>query len=259
LEPTDKLFNLSTRADAGMGALLAGFIIEGDPGSNKCVVLRGRGQSMNLPDTLDKLQDPTLRLKQGLTTLDYSDDWESHPSAPIIRGLGMAPTDPSESALYQCLSPGRYLAVFQGKSGTAPGIGIVEVFDVDSGTPYLFNISTRARVGPGAQVMSGGFIINGNSPRRVLIRGRGPSVRVEDPLRDPLLILRQGPTVLQENDNWREASNWRDVEATGAAPEADADSAILITLEPGAYTAQVRAADNVYGGIAIVEVIDLTQ
>jgi len=253
----NELFNISTRADIGNGvySAVAGFIISGN--TDKCVVVRGRGPSVNVGQTL--LADPILTLKSGSTTIGENDNWADHETAAIVEALGRAPTDPLDSAFYICLAPGPYTALLKGTLGTTRGIGIVEVIDVDQGTPFLANISTRAQVKTGARRVVAGFIIEGSQSREVLIRGRGPTVNVSNAtlLADPLLQLRVGPTVLALNDNWGEADNAAAIEATGQAPGDPSEAAILITLQPGAYTVFLEPADGV-PGIGIIEVLDQT-
>src|SRR3954451_10524568 len=117
------------------------------------------------------------------------------------------------------------------------------------------------RVQGGDKVLIGGFIITGNDPKKVIIRGIGPSLSgVPGVLSDPTLELHQGDTTLAVNDNWKVASNGSsqqaEVEATTVPPTNDAESAIVMTLAPGSYTA-VLAGKNGRTGVAMVEVYDL--
>lgn len=253
----NELYNISTRADIGNGlnSAVAGFIINGD--TDKCVVVRGRGPSVAVNQTL--LADPILTLKSGSTTIGENDNWADHETAAIVQALGKAPTEPLDSAFYICLAPGPYTALLKGTVGTTRGIGIVEVIDVDQGTPFLANISTRALVKTGARRVVAGFIIEGSQSREVLIRGRGPTVNVNNAtlLADPQVQLRVGATVLALNDNWGEAVNAAEISATGQAPQDPAEAAILITLQPGAYTVFLEPADGV-PGLGIIEVLDQT-
>jgi hypothetical protein len=124
------------------------------------------------------------------------------------------------------------------------------------------NLSTRMRVQTGDNVGIGGFIIAGNAPKQVLIRAIGPSLTrfgITDPLLDPLLEL-HGPgsfaTIL--NNNWRDTQE-QEIQATGIPPTNDFESAILVTLNPGAYTAIVKGNPPNPSGVALVEVYDLNQ
>lgn len=121
----------------------------------------------------------------------------------------------------------------------------------------LLNISTRLQVLTGDKVLIGGFIITGTDPKKVIIRGIGPSLSgVGVTLADPMLELHQGSNTLALNDDWR--ANQVEVEATGLPPSNDLESAIVVTLNPGAYTAILQGKNN-GTGVGIVEVYDLNQ
>ena len=126
----------------------------------------------------------------------------------------------------------------------------------------LLNISSRARVLTDDNVVIAGFIINGTDPKRVLIRGIGPSLSgVGVALSDPTLELHQGSTTIVTNDNWKTRSDGTsqqaEIEATTIPPTNDLESAIVMTLNPGAYTA-ILAGKNGATGVGLVEVFDLT-
>jgi hypothetical protein len=134
-----------------------------------------------------------------------------------------------------------------------------EVFDVDQSASKLVNISARAKVGAGARRVVGGFAIQGDVPRTVLIRGRGPSMNINVPtIEDPFVTLTQGGNVIEFNDNWGDAANAADISATGLAPSDPSESAILMTLNPGAYTLQLETVTG-DPALGIMEVIDLTD
>jgi hypothetical protein len=109
----------------------------------------------------------------------------------------------------------------------------------------------------------GGFIITGSDPKKVIVRGMGPSLSVNGPLVDPILELHQGDMTLVTNDNWKinnqtGQSQEAEVRATTIAPSNDLESAIVATLSPGSYTA-VLAGKNGGTGVGLVEVYDLAQ
>jgi hypothetical protein len=128
----------------------------------------------------------------------------------------------------------------------------------------LLNISTRMRVLTGEQVLIAGFIITGSDPKDVIIRGIGPSLSqfFAGVLADPTLDLFQGNTLLESNDNWKVRSDGSSqqatVAATGIPPSNDLESAIVRTLQPGAYTAILRGKGDTTG-IGVVEAYDLNQ
>lgn len=129
----------------------------------------------------------------------------------------------------------------------------------------LANISTRAFVQTGDNVLIGGFIITGNEAKKVIIRGIGPSLAnaaVAVALADPTLELHQGSTTLATNDNWKVrpdgASQQVEIEATTIPPTNDLESALVATLDPGTYTAILRGKNN-GTGVGLIEVYDLAQ
>ncbi|PYJ09852.1 MAG: hypothetical protein DMF06_08520 [Verrucomicrobia bacterium] len=127
------------------------------------------------------------------------------------------------------------------------------------------NISTRLPVGTGQGALIGGLIIQGATPKNVIIRAIGPSLPVAGALQDPVLELHDATgAIVANNDNWRStqigglltSAQSIDIQASAVAPSNDAESAIVALLNPGAYTAVVRGANNATG-IAVVEAYDL--
>lgn len=125
-------------------------------------------------------------------------------------------------------------------------------------SPQLLNLSTRLQVQADPGELIGGFIVTGTEAKRVIIRGLGPSLGqfVSGALADPILELYQGSVLLMTNDNWKE--NQAEIEATGLPPGHDLESAIVRTLDPGAYTAVLRGKNDT-SGIGLVEAYDLDQ
>jgi uncharacterized repeat protein (TIGR01451 family) len=125
------------------------------------------------------------------------------------------------------------------------------------------NISTRARVESGENVLIGGFIITGDEPKKVIVRALGPSLNVDgtpvpDRLADPVLEL-HGPngSLIVSNDDWKQTQQ-QQIEATTLAPTDDRESAIVATLQPDAYTAVLSGKDGATG-VALVEAYDLSK
>lgn len=149
---------------------------------------------------------------------------------------------------------GRYLA-----APTALGIRLIPT--VSTGTANLANISTRAAVQGGNNVLIGGFIIQGLDAKQLVIRALGPSLsnaQIANPLPDPVLELHEGSTnaVITSNNDWQSAPNATQIPPAFRPTDAR-ESVILITLQPGSYTAVVSGNNN-DTGIALVEVYDLT-
>ncbi len=249
------LVNIATRGQVltGNDVLIGGFIIGGS--APKTVVVRARGPSLAALGVANALVNPSLRLMSGGTVLYDNDDWQTMPNAALLQASGFAPSNSLESAVMATLNPGPYTAIMSG-SGGGTGIGIIEIFEVDHPEVPLINIATRGQVLAGEQVMIGGFIIQGNGPQQVVVRARGPSLAtlgVAGTLADPVLQLFKGQALIATNDNWSTASNAAQVQASGFAPSNLQESAILITLDPGAYTAIVTGAGNTTG-VGIFEV-----
>ena len=127
-------------------------------------------------------------------------------------------------------------------------------------TARQLNISTRARVQTGDNILIGGFIVSGPQSKRVIIRALGPSLvwsGVPGPLQNPTLELRDSVSddALATNDDWRQTQR-DEIQATGVAPADERESAIVMTLPPGDYTALVRGKEGTTG-IGLVEVYDL--
>jgi sugar lactone lactonase YvrE len=139
-------------------------------------------------------------------------------------------------------------------------------FMVLAPTDQLLNIATRLGVGTGGNVLIAGFIVTGQDPKTVLIRGIGPSLTgagVPNALANPTLELHQGNTTLATNDNWKRSdqtgqSQEAAIRATTVPPKNDLESAILVTLNPGAYTA-ILGGKNATTGVGLVEVYDLAR
>jgi hypothetical protein len=243
-----KPVNIATRmrVETGDNALIAGFIITGS--APKKVIIRGIGPSLPFGGTI---ADPTLELDAGIRT---NDNWRTDQEQEIT-ATTIPPSSNLESAIVATLDPGPHTAILRGKGDTS-GIGVVEVYDLDSGgLTQLANIATRGQVQTGDNVMIGGFIIGGNYSARVLIRAIGPSLPLSGALQDPTLELVDKNGNRISNDNWRDTQE-SVINATTIPPTHDNEAAIVAMLVPDAYTAIVRGKDDTTG-IAVVEAYNL--
>ena len=254
-----RLVNISTRGQVqtGYNVMIGGFIIGGS--TPKKVLIRAVGPTLANYGVTGVLADPMLELHRSSdnSIIASNDDWGSASNAAEITATTLAPVNSKESAILIALDPGAYTAIVTGKNA-GTGVGIVEVYEIDHPEIPLINISTRGRVEIGDSVMIGGFIIQGNSPQTVLIRAVGPNLLnygVTGVLADPMLELHRSSdgAVIATNDNWGTASNAAAIAATGLAPVDPKESAILITLQPGAYTAIVSGSGG-GTGVGIIEV-----
>src|SRR6266480_2289129 len=127
-------------------------------------------------------------------------------------------------------------------------------------TAYLANISTRALVQTGNNVLIGGFIISGTGPKKLVMRALGPTLSsfgVPGALQNPTLgLYNAAGALISFNDNWGDAPNKQQIIDAHLAPPNAAEPAILATLDPGNYTAIVRGVNNTTG-VALVEGYDI--
>ena len=250
-----RLANISTRMQVLTGAdvLIGGFIIGGSQA--KTVVVRARGPSLTQAGVPGALANPVLQLFSGATQIAVNDNWQEAANQAALFASGFAPSDPFEAAILTSLAPGAYTGIVTGFGG-GTGVGIIEVFEVDLPQVPLVNIATRGAVLTGADVMIGGFIIQGDAPRTVIIRARGPSLAdagVPGVLANPLLQLFAGASQIAVNDNWGDGPDAAAIQSAGFAPSHALESAIRVTLAPGAYTAIVTGAGGATG-VGIIEV-----
>jgi hypothetical protein len=210
------------------------------------------------------LADPLLELHgpAGFATVT-NNNWMDDPvQMAAILATGLAPTNNLEAAIDATLNPGAYTGVVRG-NGNTTGIGLVEVYDLSQAVlAKLANISTRALVGTGNDIVIAGFILgNHNGATQIVIRGIGPSLAafgVANALANPALELRDSNAALLLSNN-----DWQDdpvqaarLTAAGLAPTNPLESGIAITLSPGQYTALLTGQGNTTG-VGVVEVYDL--
>src|SRR5213595_1227343 len=118
------------------------------------------------------------------------------------------------------------------------------------------NLSTRMVVQTGDNVLIGGFIVYGSGQKKIAVRAMGPSLPVAGKLSDPLLELHDGTgATIASNDNWR-SSQETEIIAVGLAPASDLESALIATINPGAYTVVVKGAGSATG-VGLMEIYDL--
>jgi hypothetical protein len=275
--PIPRLVNISARArvsakDAN-GATIAGFVVTGtDP---KPILIRAIGPGLAKFGLADALSDPRLTLYDSANHVTAANAGWNDNAAVAAAGAsaGAFALEPGskDAAILATLAPGAYTAQVQSEDSS--GTVLVEVYDVTANasvpTKQLVNLSTRGVVGVGTDALIGGFVVSGDEPKRILIRAVGPGLStygVTDVLMDPVLTLYNDKgSMIAANDNWSaqvapatEADIQAAASATGAFPLASGsgDSALVLTLEPGAYTAVVTGVANT-GGNALVEVYEL--
>jgi hypothetical protein len=253
--------NLSTRGLVSVGdnVLIGGFIISGT--NPKSIVLRALGPSLSSFGLSDVLTDPVLSVYNSSGTLIASNDnWQSDANHFILEANGLAPANLLESATVQTLVPGAYTVIVTGKDPT-PGIGLVELYDLSPlSNSTLGNMSTRGSVGTADDVLISGFIVGDVGSSTVVVRALGPSLTafgVSGVLSDPTLtIYDSNGTAIATNDNWQDNINAIDIQKNGLAPPNPSESALVLHLPAGKYTAIVSGA-NGSTGVALAEVYTL--
>ncbi len=277
-----RLINLSVNVDinASNPTIIAGFVISGNSSQN--VLLRAVGPSLTSLGVTNALAKPTLKLFKGQVQQNENSGWGGGSElVDTFARLGAFPlaAGSADAALLVTLAPGAYTIVVS-DLGTAGGTVLAEVYDAQANpppadSPHLINLSARGVVSAG-QFITGGFVITGSTAKQVLIRGIGPGLTAQNvtgALANPAITLNQitggTATVIARNDDWSTpvsvsnaypAASATEISAAATATGAfaltagSADSAILITLAPGVYTAQVGGADS---GAAMVEVYEV--
>jgi hypothetical protein len=275
------LSNLSVRSSAGNGAqtLIAGFAIEGS--GTKAVLLRGDGPALAQFGVAGELPDPVLGLF-GATgeELASNSEWGGSPALSGVFsqvGAFALPADSLDAALYLPLDAGPYTAQVSSTSGDT-GVALVEVYDADQGSASsrFVNLSARSEVGTGSQALIAGFHIVGSGTEILLVRGVGPALSeygVTGLLSNPQLTLFDSSgKAVASNAGWGNAPVLGDspvaAVVSGATSEmfsqvgafalgaASPDCALVASLPPGAYTANVSGVNGTTG-VALVEIYEV--
>jgi hypothetical protein len=246
------------QVQVGANVGIGGFIITGS--TPKHVLLRAIGPSLTGSSIPGALADPVLELHgPGAFVTITNDNWRDTQEAEI-QATGIPPTNNLESAIDATLAPGNYTAIVKGKNNTS-GVALVEVYDLHQSVGKLANISTRAFVGTGSDIVIAGFILGNNGGNdRIAVRGLGPSLTsagLSNVLADPVLELRDSNGVLRaSNNDWQDnPAQAAELTAAGLAPTNNLESGIASTLPPGAYTALLAGLNN-GTGLGLVEVYD---
>jgi hypothetical protein len=247
------------RVQTGDNVGIGGFIITGT--ATKHVLIRGIGPSLvGVPNAL---ADPMLELHgPGSFVTVTNNNWRDDPmQEALIEATGIAPTNDFESAIDARLVPGAYTAIVRGNGNTS-GVGLVEVYDLSpTAASKLGNISTRAFVNTGDDIVIAGFILGGSSNNdRVALRGIGPSLTglgVPNALANPTLQLRDsnGALLIANNDWLDDPAQAAELTAAGLALTNTLESGIAAALPPGLYTALLGGFNNT-SGVGLVEVYD---
>jgi len=281
-----RLVNISCRAAVGTGGniLIAGFVVGGQGTSGTLpVLIRGTGPALAGFGVAGALSDPQLQLYRSnpdgsSTLLQTNTGWSGNSSITAedsaVGAFALTNSSSKDSALYvPNLQPNSYTSQIAGASGDT-GVSLAEIYDATpAGTytpasPRIINISARVQVGTGGNILIAGFVIGGSTSKTVLVRASGPALvpfGVPGTLPDPQLNLyRSNPdgssTLLRSNTGWggktEISSTASSVGAFAWSNPSSRDSALLATLPPGSYTAQVSGSSN-DTGVALVELYEV--
>jgi hypothetical protein len=274
--------NLSilTNLTADTPLFTLGTVISGNVGS-KALLIRAGGPALAALGVSGTLPDPKLDVFSGPTVVATNDNWGGTAAlSTAFAAVGAFPyasTDSKDSAVFNpALPTGGYTVQVSGVGG-ATGTVIAELYDstplsqVTSLTPRLINVSVLKQINAG-ETLTAGFVIAGTAPKQVLIRCVGPTLgaapfNIGGAMADPKLDLFSGQTVIATNDNWGTPVGATAASAVQLATvfgqvgafalvSGSKDAALLATLAPGPYTAQVSGVNNT-GGLAIVEVYEV--
>jgi len=265
---TTHLANLSSRAVVGTSNLTVGFVSTGSDA--KSILLRGDGPSLANYGVTGVLASPVLTLYNSAgTSIAANSAWGgSSTLSTIFTQVGAFPltATSNDAVLNQSLTSGTYSAIVTG-ANSSTGAAMVEIYDADptGATSRLVNISARGIVGSGTSIMTGGFVITGNSTETILIRAVGPTLSnygVTGVLAQPTLtVYNASGTSVASNTIWGGGSTLSSAMTQVGAfalPSTSADSAVLVTLPAGAYTVQVSGVNGTTGN-ALVEIYEVSS
>jgi len=270
-----RMVNLSIRTLAGSGAesLIVGFSTGGaGTAGTMPLLLRAVGPSLTQFGVPGVLQDPRLSIYSGSTAILTNDNWNGAPAlvstAAGVGAFALAANDSKDAVIFSpATGIGGYTAQVVGSDGGA-GVALAEIYDATTNpsgailSPRLVNVSARARVGTGSDLLITGFVISGSVAKTVLIRAIGPTLStfgVPGVLEDPRLSLYAGTHLIKTNDDWGTEPSIAVVTTSVGGfplPNSSRDSAIYLTLAPGGYTAQVSGPDS-STGVALIEVYEV--
>jgi hypothetical protein len=241
-------------------------------------MLKGNGPILTSFGVPGALVDPELVLYRASDGAEIArnDNWRSslnnreaevrqyHPGGGV--------PDNAEAILTSVMPQGGYTVHLVNRQAGTSRVGLLEVFEAPASGPAaptpgkLLNVSGRGTVGRDGDILFGGIIVSGTGPRKILIRGVGPTLSkfgVTGALQDTILTLfNANGGILVENDDWKsrpEASYIIDrSQAVGAfALGSNQDSAMIVVLNPGSYTVQLKGKNN-STGIGLLEIYDIS-
>ncbi len=273
--------NTSIRALVSDGhPIFVGFVVTGTEA--KTVLLRAVGPGLSAYQVANVLAAPHLRLFNAAGQLLLANDgWANNSSlAAAFERTGAFPfaSGSADAAIVATLVPGAYTVQVVASPG-ASGVALAEVYDAGSSqsteTARFGNMSARGPSSGGDNPLIAGFVINGTTPKRLLVRGIGPGLlgyAVTDALRDSVVgVYDATGRLIAQNDNWttpltvdasQPAADGSTIAALSASVGAFAldangkDAVVIVTLSPGLYTVQVNGVNNTTGS-GLIELYEL--
>lgn len=256
------LTNLSSRITVpAQGNVTESFTITG---GTKTVLLRAIGPSLTQFGITGVLADPQIVVSDagsGLT-IAANDDWGGSTQLSgafnVVGAFPLVSSTSKDAALLTSLSPGTYTVTMSGTGGSS-GTAILEIYEYpDSSAGRFSYLAVRAPV----QIIAG-FVLGGGTTDTLLLRANGPSLNQAGTAPDPkLTLLNTSGVTLASNDNWGGDTTFANLFAIlGASPfgATSLDSALVTTLSPGNYTAQVSSSTGTSLGTALFEVFDVNS
>jgi len=278
-----RLIDVAARASVGTGSniLIAGFVVGGS--GSKTVLLRGVGPTLGAIGVPGAMTNPQLSIFNAgaSAAFDTNTVWGGSPTLQAIFtqvGAFSLASNSADSVLLETLNAGGYTAEVAGvNSGT--GVALAEVYDADtnpSPSARFINLAARASVGSGANILIAGFVVGGSGTETVLLRGVGPTlgaIGVPGALAAPVLtLIDANQKVIATNSAWNSASvlgnspvtaivrtaTAADMQGVGAfaLSQGSLDTAMVVTLPIGSYTAQVSGANSTTG-VGLAEIYEM--
>lgn len=269
---TARLINISTRAQVGTGGniLIPGFVIGGT--GTETLLIRADGPSLTQFGVSSVLAQPSLNVFDDTgKVVAANTGWGTNANPAEVASVAASvgafalKSGSADCALVVSLPAGAYTVQVSGVNNTI-GVALAEIYEVSAVGTRLVNISTRAQVGTGANLIIPGFVISGSGMEELLARSDGPSLAqfgVTGVLEQPSLsVFGNSGNVVASDTSWESNSNASQIANVSSSVGAfalqagSADSALVITVPAGAYTMQVSGANGTTG-VALAELYEV--
>lgn len=271
-----RISNVSIRSVASRGGnpLILGFVVSGE---GKAVLVRAAGPELINFQVSGTMADPALAVHATINNVDTivgsNDNWGDGGQAPALEALfaqlyafPFSDRASTDAALATTVGGSRTVHVYS-MPPVQSGVVLVECYDAtDTLQPRFINVSARNYAGTASETLIAGFAIDGNTPKRVLIRGIGPTLAnfdVSGAMSDPRLEVHtkiaNQDRIIATNDEWSTEPGAADAFSVSEAfplPAGSLDAAVVMTLPAGAYTVHVAGFGGATGE-ALVEVYEL--